>query len=72
MKWLKSNSGSGTYTAGISSITTNYTASQRHILAAHAKGEFVQALWKMVNAVPDCKQKQRHLRPSLTSVTWYV
>ena len=64
MKWLKSNSGSGTYAAGISGITTNYAASQRHILAAHAKGEFVQALWKMVDAVPDCEQKQRNLRPS--------
>ena len=44
MKWLKSNSGSGTYTAGISSITTNYAASQSHILAAHAKEDFMQAL----------------------------
>ena len=39
MKWLKSISGSGTYSAGISGITSNYKASQRPLLTAHAKGE---------------------------------
>ena len=39
MKWLKSISGSGTYSAGISGITSNYEASQRHLLTVHAKGE---------------------------------
>ena len=39
MKWLKSISGSGIYSAGISGITSNYEASQRHILTVHAKGE---------------------------------
>ena len=32
MKWLKSISGSGTYSAGISGITSNFEASQRHLL----------------------------------------
>ena len=48
MKWLKSKSGSGTYYAGISGIARNYEASQRHILTAHARGEFVEAMWNMV------------------------
>ena len=39
MKWLKSISGSGTYSAGISGITSNYEASQRHLLTVHAKEE---------------------------------
>ena len=52
------------YASGISGITTNYDASQRHILAAHTKGEYVQAQWKMVDAVPKCEQEQRNLRPS--------
>ena len=39
MKWLKSISGSGTCSAGISGITSNYEASQRHLLTVHAKGE---------------------------------
>ena len=39
MKWLKSISGSGTYSAGISGITSNNEASQRHLLTVHAKGE---------------------------------
>lgn len=58
LKWLKSKSGSGTYAAGISGITTNYAASQHYVLAAHANGEFVQALWKMVDVVPDCEQSK--------------
>ena len=49
MKWLKSKSGSGTYSAGICDITIYYEASQRHILTAHAKGEFVKAMWNMVD-----------------------
>ena len=49
MNWLKSKSGSGTYSAGISAITSNYEANQRHILTAHAKGEFVEAMWNMVD-----------------------
>ena len=39
MKWLKTISGSGTYSAGISGITSNYEASQRHLLTVHAKGK---------------------------------
>ena len=39
MKWLKSISGSGTYSAGISGITNNFEASQGHILTVPAKGE---------------------------------
>ena len=42
MKWLKSISGSGTYSAGISGITSNYEASQRHLLTVHAKGEMLE------------------------------
>ena len=37
MKWLKSISGSGTYSAGISGTTSNYEASQCNILTSHAK-----------------------------------
>ena len=65
MKWLKSKSGSGTYSAGISGITTNYEASQRHILAAHAKGEFVEEMWKMVSGPAENQEHhQRDLRPT--------
>ena len=39
MKWLKTISGSGTYSAGISGITSNYEASKRHLLTVHPKGE---------------------------------
>ena len=42
MKWLKSDSQSGTYSAGICGITSNYEASQGHILSAHTKGEYVK------------------------------
>ncbi|KAL2095547.1 hypothetical protein ACEWY4_007695 [Coilia grayii] len=64
MKWLKSNSGSGTYSAGICGITSNYEASQRHILTAHAKGEFVEAMWEMTHGRGEHTEKQqRDLRP---------
>ena len=64
MKWLKSNSGSGTYSAGICGITSNYEASQRHILTAHAKGEFVEAMWEMTSGRGEHTEKQqRDLRP---------
>ena len=69
MKWLKSKSGSGTYAADISGITTKYAASQHHILAAHAKGELVQAMWKMVDTIPDCEKQHRNLRPSKISLS---
>ena len=42
MKWLKSKSGSGTYSAGISGNTSNYEASQRHILTAGVCGGNVE------------------------------
>ena len=64
MKWLKSKSGSGTYSAGISGITSNYEASHRHILTAHAKGEFVEAMWNMVDrSGSHTERQQRDLRP---------
>ena len=64
MKRLMSKSGSGTYSAGISGITSNYEASQRHILTAHAKGEFVEAMWNIVDrSGSDTERQQRDLRP---------
>ena len=39
MKWFKSILGSDTYSAGMGGITSNYEASQRHLLTVHAKGE---------------------------------
>ncbi|KAJ8352967.1 hypothetical protein AAFF_G00130500 [Aldrovandia affinis] len=64
MRWLKSNSGSGTYSAGICGITSNYEASQHHILTAHAKGEFVEAMWNMTSGRDEHTEKQqRDLRP---------
>ena len=64
MKWLKSKSGSGTHYAGISGITSNYEASQRHILTARAKGEFVEAMWNMVDRTgSDAERQQRDIRP---------
>ena len=62
MKWLKSKSGSGTYTAGISGITSNYEANQRHISTAYAKGEFVEAMWNMVDRTgSDAERQQKDL-----------
>ena len=64
MKWLKSNSGSGTHSAGIYGIISNYQATQRHILTAHAKGEFVEAMWRMISSRGEHSEKhQRDLRP---------
>ena len=64
MKWLTSKSVSGIHSAGISGITSNYEASQRHILTAHAKGEFVEAMWNMVDRTgSDEERQQRDLRP---------
>lgn len=64
MKWLKSTSGSGTYSTGIKRITTNVGASQRHILTAHAKGEFVEAMWNMVSGPNEqSEDQQRDMRP---------
>ena len=64
MTWLKSKSGSGTYSAGISGITSNYEASQRHISTAHVKGEFVEARWNMVDRTgSNAERQQRDLRP---------
>lgn len=64
MKWLKSKSGSGTYSAGICGITTNYEASQHHILTACAKGEFVEAMWNTISGQGELSDKQqRDLRP---------
>ena len=63
MKWHKSKSGSGTYSALISGITSNYEASQHHILTAYAKGEFVEAMWNMVDRIgSDTERQQRDLR----------
>ena len=64
MKWLKSISGSGTYSAGISGITSNYESSQRHISNARAKGECVEAMWNMVDRTgSDAERQQTDLRP---------
>ncbi|CAJ1061366.1 hypothetical protein XNOV1_A041004 [Xyrichtys novacula] len=64
MKWLKSKSGSGTSSVGICGITSNYGASQRHILIAHAKGEFVEKMWNMVGCQSNhSENQQRDLRP---------
>ena len=69
MKWLKSTSGSGTYSTGISGITSDVDASQRHILTAHAKGEFVEAMWNMVNGQNlQSMTQQRDIRPGENSV----
>ena len=64
MNWLKSKSGSGTYSAGISGITSNYEESECHISTAHAKREFVEAMWNMVDQTDsDAERQQRDLRP---------
>jgi len=41
MKWLKTKSESGTYSAGKSDIILNFEDSQRHPFTTHAKVEFV-------------------------------
>ena len=65
MKWLQSNSGSGTYSAGICGITSNYEVSQRYILASHTKWEFVKEMWKMASGPSEHKEHhQRDLRPT--------
>lgn len=68
MKWLKSNSGSGTYSARICGITSNYEASQRHILTAHAKGEYVEEMWKMTSDRDEHTEKQQR-DPRLREIT---
>ena len=44
-------------------ITSNYEASQRQILTAHAKGQFVEAMWNMVDQTDsDAERQRRDLR----------
>ena len=66
MKWLKSNSVSGTYSSVIFGITSNYEASQHHILAAHAKwGICRRNMWKMTRGPSEHKEHhQRDLKPT--------
>ena len=62
MKWLNSKLGSGTYAAGISGITSNYDSNHRQIVTAHAKGEFVEAMWNMVDRTSsDAWRQQREI-----------
>ena len=56
MKWFKSISGYGTYSAGISGITSNYEASQRHLLTVHAKGENAR---KQTTRATGCSSKRK-------------
>ena len=51
MKWLKSKSGSCTSSAGISSITSNYEASQRHMPRENLR------------TGSDAERQQRDVRP---------
>lgn len=49
---------------GICGIFSNYEGSQHHILTAHAKGEYVEDMWKMTsNQGEHTENQQRDLRP---------
>ena len=64
MKRLKTKSGSIAYPVGNGSIILN--VSQLHILTAHTKGEFVEALLNMVGRIcSNAERQQRDIRPLL-------